>query len=173
MHIVEFVISFSIILWKVLTMSGDADSNPAARLPYSWYNSNEAVPFTTDYKMEGKTYRYFSEHQQENDLLYPFGYGLSYSRFRYLNLDLPLHIHNSESGNAFNLSITLRNLGPFPGTFEIWIAHVILILIYFLNYSQFLFIRNKIMGIDLEVCVLLSIIGHFDNETGTNIMKSL
>jgi beta-glucosidase len=59
------------------------DCSPAGRLPVTWVRSTDQLPPFTDYAMKGRTYRYF-----EGDPLYPFGYGLSYSTFRYANLRL-------------------------------------------------------------------------------------
>lgn len=50
--------------------------NPEGKLPITFYHSTEELPAFTDYSMKGRTYRYMT-----NEALYPFGYGLSYSRF--------------------------------------------------------------------------------------------
>ena len=56
-------------------------SNPAGRLPVTFYRSVEQLPAFTDYSMKGRTYRYF-----EGEPLFPFGFGLSYSSFGYSGL---------------------------------------------------------------------------------------
>jgi beta-glucosidase len=58
-------------------------NNPAGRLPVTFYKGVDQLPPFEDYAMKGRTYRYF-----EGTPLYPFGYGLSYSKFTYSNLRL-------------------------------------------------------------------------------------
>lgn len=57
------------------------DYNPAGRLPVTFYASDNDLPSFTDYSMRNRTYRYF-----KGKPLYGFGYGLSYSQFKYSNL---------------------------------------------------------------------------------------
>ncbi len=49
--------------------------SPSGRLPVTFYHSIEELPDFEDYRMEGRTYRYF-----RGTPLYPFGYGLSYAK---------------------------------------------------------------------------------------------
>lgn len=83
------------------------DYNPAGRLPVTFYKSLGDVPDFRDYNMAGRTYRYFSKEP-----LYPFGYGLSYSRFTYDSLQVTAM---SASAAPLEVSINVTNASEIPG----------------------------------------------------------
>jgi beta-glucosidase len=83
------------------------DYNPAGRLPVTFYKSPDQLPPFEDYKMDGKTYRYF-----DGAPLYPFGHGLSYSEFGYQNLRVADSVEN---GNPVSVSVEVSNIGGVAG----------------------------------------------------------
>jgi len=83
------------------------DYNPAGRLPVTYYKSVDQLPKFENYDMEGRTYRYFHKTP-----LYPFGFGLSYTNFKYSNLQLPKTL-NSETD--FKVSVDITNTGDRDG----------------------------------------------------------
>lgn len=83
------------------------DYNPAGRLPVTFYKSVEQLPPFADYNMKGRTYRYF-----EGDPLFPFGFGLSYTKFEYRNLSLPDKI---KAGETAKVSVEVHNTGKWAG----------------------------------------------------------
>jgi beta-glucosidase len=84
------------------------DTNPAGRLPVTFYESVSQLPPFADYAMEGRTYRYF-----RGEPLYPFGHGLSYTRFEYSGL----HLSRARLGtrDPLEVSLDVRNAGPRDG----------------------------------------------------------
>jgi beta-glucosidase len=84
------------------------DANPAGRLPITFPRSLADVPDFKDYSMKGRTYRYL-----EKPPLYPFGYGLSYTRFNYQNIAVVPA--SSPAGTGVCVSVTVTNSGSRPG----------------------------------------------------------
>ena len=70
--------------------------SPSGKLPVTFYRSADDLPDFRDYAMAGRTYRYFA-----GEALYPFGYGLTYTRFAYEDAAF-------DGESAF---VTVRNVG--------------------------------------------------------------
>jgi beta-glucosidase len=81
--------------------------NPAGRLPVTFYKSTKELPPFTNYNMEGRTYRYF-----QGEPLFPFGHGLSYTKFEYINLKLPTKV---KAGDNAQISVAVKNTGSVDG----------------------------------------------------------
>jgi len=94
--------------------------NPAGRLVQTWPKSLEQLPPMMDYDIRhGRTYMYFKDEP-----LYPFGYGLSYTSFRYSNLQLSSKTLKS-SGDV-QISFDLTNTGKRPGeeVVQLYVKHL-------------------------------------------------
>jgi beta-glucosidase len=83
-------------------------NNPAGRLPVTFYKGVEQLPWFEDYSMKNRTYRYFQDQP-----LYPFGYGLSYSRFEYRSLKLSSTRLNA--GDSLTAEADVTNLSQRDG----------------------------------------------------------
>jgi len=88
------------------TLSGK--NNPAGRLPVTFYKDVSQLPHFEDYAMAGRTYRYF-----KGKPLYPFGYGLSYTAFKYSDLSIPAHA--VAAGQPVDADVTVTNTGKVAG----------------------------------------------------------
>jgi beta-glucosidase len=104
-----------VLAWYPGQRGGDAlaqvlfgDYNPAGRLPVTFYRSLDQLPPFTDYAMAGRTYRYFS-----GEPLYPFGHGLSYTRFAYSGLRLDRR--RTGGSDRLEASVEVRNTGDRDG----------------------------------------------------------
>jgi beta-glucosidase len=83
------------------------DYNPAGRLPVTYYKSVDQLPAFENYDMEGRTYKYF-----EGEPLYPFGFGLSYTTFKYSDLKLA---KKAKVGDKVIVSVKVTNTGKRAG----------------------------------------------------------
>jgi beta-glucosidase len=83
-------------------------NNPGGRLPVTFYASVDELPAFTDYSMQNRTYRYFT-----GKVLYGFGYGLSYTKFKYANLKLSTEtVH---AGDTLTVDADVSNTGKLAG----------------------------------------------------------
>ncbi|HUZ04965.1 MAG TPA: glycoside hydrolase family 3 C-terminal domain-containing protein [Acidobacteriaceae bacterium] len=88
------------------TLSGKND--PAGRLPVTFYTGIGQLPNFEDYGMSNRTYRYFSGKP-----LYQFGYGLSYTTFKYSDLSVPTQA--VAAGQPVGADVTVTNTGKVAG----------------------------------------------------------
>jgi beta-glucosidase len=85
------------------------DANPAGRLPYTVYESAQQIPPQTEYDVtKGFTYLYF-----KGKALFPFGHGLSYTRFHYS--DLKLSSSRIRPDGKLRVSFFVANVGGRNG----------------------------------------------------------
>ncbi|HEY2072843.1 MAG TPA: glycoside hydrolase family 3 C-terminal domain-containing protein, partial [Gaiellaceae bacterium] len=98
------------------------DVNPSGRLPQTFPTSNASVPTSSPAQWPGAADAQDSEFSEALDVgyrwydanhvtpLFPFGFGLSYTRFSYE------HLHIKRHGSRFAVSFTLENTGSVPGS---------------------------------------------------------
>jgi len=108
--------------WHLGTMSGEAissviygDHNPSGKLPVSFPRSLGQVPIYYNYKNTGRPgpggHVFWSHYNDEkNDPLYPFGYGLSYTEFKYSNLNV-----EKIGDSSLQVNFKVKNIGRLPG----------------------------------------------------------
>ncbi|MEJ6950130.1 glycoside hydrolase family 3 C-terminal domain-containing protein [Natronospora cellulosivora (SeqCode)] len=84
--------------------------NPGGRLPLTFVKSMDQLPPFRDYNMDNRTYRFMKEKP-----LYPFGYGLSYTDFKYSDLEITDNEISSESDKDIKVSVTIENVGDRNG----------------------------------------------------------
>lgn len=91
--------------------------NPSGRLPVTFYRSDADLPPIGDYSMQHRTYRYF-----DGDVLYPFGYGLSYTTFRYGRPQCPDAV---QTGDTLRVRVEVRNTGRRAGeeVVQLYLSH--------------------------------------------------
>ncbi|MGA3034855.1 MAG: glycoside hydrolase family 3 C-terminal domain-containing protein [Terracidiphilus sp.] len=94
--------------------------NPGGRLTETWPKSLDQLPPMMDYNIrDGKTYMYF-----KGEPLYPFGFGLSYTTFKYSNLraSAPQLAGNSE----VTMSVDVTNTGSRAGddVVQMYVKHL-------------------------------------------------
>lgn len=86
--------------------------SPSGKLPVTFYRDTEELPDFEDYSMKGRTYRYFT-----GEVLYPFGYGLTYgsAEISGVKLDGQELADGSEArlpgGSLDSLEVTVSNTG--------------------------------------------------------------
>ncbi|RLD63547.1 MAG: hypothetical protein DRI95_11585 [Bacteroidetes bacterium] len=109
-------IAFKLTAWYPGQAGGEAvaevlfgDYNPSGSLPVTFYKSINDLPPFEDYNMKGRTYRYFGA-----EVLYPFGYGLSYTDFSYSKPKLSKAEINKDE--TLNVKVTITNTGKYDGT---------------------------------------------------------
>ena len=94
------------------------DANPGGRLPVTLYRSVTDLPPFEDYRMAGRTYRFFG-----GTPLFPFGHGLSYTTFEYRNLRTSAE--RLAAGDTITVSVDVTNTGAREGdeVVQLYVQH--------------------------------------------------
>ena len=81
-------------------------ASPGGKMPLTFYASDDDLPDFSDYSMGNRTYRYF-----KGTPLYPFGYGLGYSKIDYLFASIDKD--KGAIGDTFKLKVDVKNTGKY------------------------------------------------------------
>jgi len=76
-------------------------ASPSGKLPVTFYRSVEDLPDFRDYSMANRTYKYF-----KGEPLYPFGHGLSYTKFSIADVCF----------DSRKATLTITNEGEYDGS---------------------------------------------------------
>ncbi len=112
--------------WQLGTQTGNAvaqvlygDYNPSGKLPMSFPKNVGQLPLYYNYKTTGRPkvpgpdVVFWSHYQdQDNSPLYPFGYGLSYTTFKYSDLKVS---NTYDTNKKIQISLKLKNTGKLKG----------------------------------------------------------
>jgi beta-glucosidase len=79
--------------------------SPSGHLPVTFYAGVDELPAYTNYAMKGRTYRYFNGKVE-----YPFGFGMSYTKFDYAWINKP-----TVTKDSISFSIKIKNTGNYDG----------------------------------------------------------
>jgi beta-glucosidase len=113
--------------WQLGTQSGNAiaqvlygDYNPSGKLPMTFPRNVAQVPIYYNHKNTGRPVMnepesvFWSHYiDEKNTPLYPFGYGLSYSKFEYS--DLKLSSQSFAKSGKIEVSVSIKNTGKVTG----------------------------------------------------------
>jgi beta-glucosidase len=96
------------------------DISPQGKLPITFYRTTEELPAFTDYSMANRTYRYM-----KNEALYPFGYGLSYTRFEIRNPTISCG-GTLPSSDDVTVAVEVANVGTRAGaqTVQVYVKYL-------------------------------------------------
>lgn len=91
---------------KPVTEALFGEISPSGKLPVTFYASSDSLPDFADYSMDNRTYRY-----TDSEILYPFGYGLTYSDIQYSNAKAD----KSEAaiGEDITIATEVKNTGDY------------------------------------------------------------
>lgn len=102
--------------------------SPSGKLPVTFYEKAENLPGFCNYSMIGRTYRY-----TDKNILYPFGFGLTYSKLKMLSLDI-----TGKTEKGIMVECSFKNMGGFE-TDEV-------IEIYIKSFSEYAVPRWSLCG---------------------------
>src|SRR5205807_10269307 len=92
---------------------------PAGRLPVTFYRSVDDLPAFDDYRMAGRTYRFFG-----GSPLYPFGHGLSYTTFAYKHLRTTTETLRSDGSVTVRVDVTNTGARVGDEVVQLYVQHL-------------------------------------------------